>query len=121
MNYPTQPERLTTRTLAPDERRDCIEHQFKNATAFVVSGKRLERPPKPMTWTDATPSDELLSAASELLKLLRNSYRDDATAAAFERLESAVNAVTASKITPSPAGSWRKAGGVLSKSQGQQQ
>ena len=28
---------------------------------------------------------------------------------------------TASKITPSPAGSWRKAGGVLSKSQGQQQ
>ena len=58
MNYPTQPERLTMRTLAPDERRDCIERQFKNATAFVVSGKRLERPPKPMTWTDATPTEE---------------------------------------------------------------
>ena len=79
MNYPTQPERLTT------------------------------------------PSDELLSAASELLKLLRDSYRYDETIAdAIERLESAVTAATASKITPSPAGSWRKAGGVLSKSQGQQ-
>ena len=79
MNYPTQPERLTT------------------------------------------PSDELLSAVIELLELLRDSYRDDATADAIERLENAVTAATASKITPSPAGSWRKAGGVLSKSQGQQQ
>lgn len=80
MNYPTQPERLTT------------------------------------------PSDELLSAVIELLELLRDSYRYDATITdAIERLENAVTAATASKITPSPAGSWRKAGGVLSKSQGQQQ
>jgi hypothetical protein len=57
----------------------------------------------------------------ELLELLRDSYRYDKTITdAIERLENAVTAATASKITPSPAGSWRKAGGVLSKSQGQQ-
>lgn len=71
--------------------------------------------------TIALPSDELLSAAKELLKLLHGDCENDATITdAIERLENAVNAVTASKIAPSPAGSWRKAGGVLSKSQGQQ-
>ena len=86
---------------------DCADEQCK-AWASALTKIADECIP-PMTWTDATPSDELLSAASELLELLRDGYRDDATAAAFERLENAVNAVTASKIAPSPAGSWRKA------------
>lgn len=81
MNYPTQPERLTT----------------------------------------SKKQDESLSAASELLKVLDGDCEnDEIIAAAIERLENAVSAVTASKAAPSPAGSWRKAGGILSKSQGQQ-
>ena len=84
---------------------------------YASGGERVNYPTQPerLTW------NELLSAASELLELLRDGYWDDATiTAAIERLENAVNAVTASKIAPSPAGSWRRAGGVLSKSQGQQ-
>lgn len=78
--------------------------------------------PTPMEWTDATPQTELLGAASYLLELLDGDCENDEIIAdAIERLGDAVNAVTASKIAPSPAGSWRKAGGVLSKSQGQQQ
>lgn len=153
MNYPTQPERLTTRTLTPDEQRDHLKRRLENATTFIVGGEQLktgrdERLSAPMTWTDTTPTTAGIylyltpSAANSTAPLdwvqlaeVRPSDEDGVLMVTTEtvweeardmngwwlKIEPPGVTVTASKTAPSPAGSWRKAGGVLSKSQGQQQ